>query len=126
MVAAVDFHYDLRLGPGEPAGQNLNSFDGVGTDPEGDSLGKGAQSWAARSGGPDRVGDEQVGETHVGKELSLTYGRHRQADRAERHLAAGDLQALVGLGVRTQRQAVVTRVVGHSDQISFQQVAIDY
>jgi hypothetical protein len=126
MVAAVDFHHDLRLGPGERAGQKLYSFDRVGTNPEGDSLGKGAQSEATRSGSPHRIGDEQVGETHVREELRLTHGRHRQTDRAECLLAAGDLHTLVGLGVRAQCHAVLTCAVGHSDEISFQHVAVDH
>ena len=77
MVAAVDLDHDLHLGPGERASQDLHAFGGVSADPQGDPLGKGTQPAAARSRGPQWVGDEQVGEARLGEDLRLTHGRQR-------------------------------------------------
>ncbi len=126
MVAAVDFDHDLRLSPGESVGQDLYSFAGVDTDQQLDPLRQCAQPGATHPGGPHWVGDEQVGEARVSENFRLTDGRDCEADRAERQLATGNLQTLVGLGVRAQGEAAVTRAVSHRDKIGFQDVAVDH
>jgi len=41
-------------------------------------------------------------------------------------LTAGDFEALVGLGVRAERDTVVTSVISHRDQVLFQHITIDH
>ena len=77
------------------------------------------------TGGPDRVGDEQVGEPRVGEHLSLANGGYGQADRAQIHLAAGDLKTLVRLGMRAQRDATCAGQGGHRLQVGVHDVDID-
>ena len=56
----------------------------------------------------------------------VAYGVARTFDRAELKLAAGNLQTLVGLGVWSQCNTVVTRAGSHRDQVGFQHVAVDH
>ena len=104
MVAAVDFDDDFRLGSGKRARHDLYAVAGVDTNPQRDPLRQRAQPGSTRARSPYRVGDEQVSAACCCENLRLTYSRNGQADRAKRQLTAGDLEALVGLGVRAEKR----------------------
>ena len=64
----------------------------------------------------ERPGD--VGEPRRGERLRFDECRHRDARRAARHLALAELQALVGLDVRPQRDAQALRAFGHVGEVA--------
>ena len=75
---------------------------------------------------PDRVGDEDVVDARVRQDLGLAEGRHRDPDRAGLQLPPGEERALVGLGVRAQRQAALVEVGLHPGDVGVDPVDVDH
>ena len=73
----------------------------------------------------DGVGDEEVVEAGVGEDLRLADLGDGEPPRARGALKAGDLRALVGLGVGTQPHARVAGPAGHSGDVALEHVEVD-
>jgi hypothetical protein len=68
----------------------------------------------------DLVADEDVADAGVRQRYRLADLLHTDTDRACSQLAAGDLRALVALGVRPQRHPHPCRLGGHQGDIRFE------
>jgi hypothetical protein len=98
---AVDLDHDLQQ-PGFVAhrvGEGIDRRDVVGADPQPGGFGQFADPRPFRSGGPDRVGDEDVIEPGRGEHLGLTHIARCDSDRPGLDLAPTDFDALVRLDV---------------------------
>ena len=78
-----------------------------------------------RPGGDDRVGDEQVVDPAVGEDLRLADRRDGQPDRPGRDLPPPELEALVRLGVRPQRDPALAHDGGHRGDPGVGAVEVD-
>ena len=126
--AAVDLDHDPHP-PGQGR-QPLGGRGGVGAHRDLDLAGQVSQPADEVPGRPQRVGDEDV--RHPGPGLPglrgadhgrcLADGRDGQAPGAQGHLPAGDLPALVRLGVRPQRYPRIRRERRHDCQVALQPV----
>jgi hypothetical protein len=125
VVAAVDLDDDLGPGAAQGRTEHLDGLDRVGAHAQRHPSGQRAQPVAPAPGGPDRVGDEQVGAAGAGEHLGLAHRGHGQPDGAGVELAAGDLHALVGLGVRAQRQPPLPRHRGRAPQVAVEHVEVE-
>ena len=60
----------------------------------------------------------------IGEYAGFVQGGNRDSGGAQSQLTLGDLDALVGLDVRAERDAELTRPVGHPPQVGFEHVHI--
>jgi hypothetical protein len=125
VLAAVHLDDELGAGPGQHRGEQVDRLDRVDADPQRDPLGQRPQPGRPRPDRPQRVGDEQVRDPARGEHLGLPHRGHGQPDGPAVELAAGDLQALVGLGVRAQGQALVPGERGGAVEVAVEQVEVD-
>ena len=71
-------------------------------------------------------GDEDAGHPALGEHLGLADLGAAHADRPRRELALGDVDALVSLGMRAQRDAVMRGERGHRRDIAVERVDIEH
>jgi hypothetical protein len=73
----------------------------------------------------DRVGDEQVVDAAVREHLRLADRGDREADGPGRDLAPSNLQALVGFGVGSERDAALAHQRGHTLDVGAESIEVD-
>ena len=78
-----------------------------------------------RGGGGDGRSDEDAGHAASGEHLGLADLRATDADRPRRHLAPGDVDALVRLGVRAKRDAALGHERGHAPDVTVERIDIE-
>ena len=121
VIAAVHFEPGVqpratqRLGGGEIVHHHAQAGAGL----FGDAPGVGQVRRVER----ERPGD--VGESRGGERLRLDQRRYRDARRTVAQLALAQLETLVGLDVRPQRDAEVLGALGHADDVALHHVEME-
>jgi hypothetical protein len=125
VLSAVHLDDDLGTGPAQRGGEQFGRLRGVHADPQGHPAGQLAQAGGPAAVRPDRVGQEQVGDPGGGEHLGLADRGHGEPDGPVVDLPAGDLDALVGLRVRAQRQSAFPGRTGGAGQVAVEHVQRD-
>ena len=125
--AAVDLDEDSRTPRGSPDGRRdrLGPERRIHADRQGAALAEVTKPLGLRPDRDQRVGDEQVVEPAAGEDLGLAERRDGQPGRAGGQLAPAELQALVRLGVRSQRHAPVAHDRRHPGDVDVDAVQVD-
>jgi hypothetical protein len=102
-------------------GQAPDTLDAIGTNGDFGVPGQPGETVDDVVLGPQRIGDEHVGRIEQAahsERLGLAYGRYAQPASTQGELPPGDLDTLMGLGVRPQRYSGVAGEGRHPGQIA--------
>jgi hypothetical protein len=124
VVTAVDLHQNLDRGT-RMSGERPRALGRVDADRDACTVRQGREPRPTRGIDPQGVRDEQIVEAGVGEHLGLGHRRDRQPDRAGGDLEPGDVGALVGLRVGSQRHAPGPCGSGHPLDVAVEHFAVD-
>jgi hypothetical protein len=124
--AHVDLQQDIEAAAGalEDLGQGEGALRTVGAYRKTSPIGEGQQPPALVLA-HHRVGDEEIVEARGGEDLGLAGLGQGQPAGSRRQLHAPDLEALVGLGVGPELDAMPARLCSHASDVPLQDLEVD-
>ncbi len=126
MRADVDLHVDVQRAPGQRGGgrEVRDHARVVHEDADGRRLRERREARDLRRR-HDLVGDEHVGDAGRDERRGFVHLLATDADGAPRDLCLRDVDALVRLRVRAQREARAVHRVGHEVEVVLERVEVD-